>query len=169
MFGGVYGKLSEERTWQQPCRNLVLFYPNVGPGKGFNEVSWPGPISFPLISHDFQYPLSPFFAPQDSVVLVGACDSGMGALFLVSALSPYNNCQWLTLLCAVHSPSWDTLSLGCQVTIMQEEGRTRIPSCQCGDAIFAGSAQPPSCKFCGVVSSSSSPWSLDFSSLRAGW
>lgn len=113
MFGGVYGKLSEERTWQQPCRNLVLFYPNVGPGKGFNEVSWPGPISFPLISHDFQYPLSPFFAPQDSVVLVGACDSEMGALFLVSALSPYNNCQWLTLLCAVHSPSWDTLSLGC--------------------------------------------------------
>lgn len=88
MFGGVYGKLSEERTWQQPCRNLVLFYPNVGPGKGFNEVSWPGPISFPLISHDFQYPLSPFFAPQDSVVLVGACDSEMGALFLVSAVSP---------------------------------------------------------------------------------
>lgn len=59
MFGGVYGKLSEERTWQQPCRNLVLFYPNVGPGKRFNEVSWPGPISFPLVSHDFQYPLFP--------------------------------------------------------------------------------------------------------------
>lgn len=53
MFGGVYGELSEESTWQRHCRNLVLFYPNVGPGKGCNEVSWLRPISFPLKSHDF--------------------------------------------------------------------------------------------------------------------
>lgn len=104
---------------------------------------------------------------QSPLFLLTTIANGLPCFVLCTAL-PRTPCPWA----AVHSPSWDTLSLGCQVTIMQEEGRTRIPSCQCGDAIFAGLAQPPSCKFCGVVPSSSSPWSLaDFcpSILRAGW
>lgn len=161
--------MSEESTWGLRCRNLVLFYSNVCPGKGCGDVSWPRTTSFPPRSHDSTIPSFPSLHPETHLSWLGHMAQAWGCFF---RLSPFS---FHPLPTAHSDMCWELTFLGhrvprgsgdCQMPIGRSRAEPRYLA-----ASFIGSAQAlhgsPSVVFF-LQAPAPGLWQTCLPSLRAG-